>query len=127
MKKLMIIAAFFLLGASTIMIAACQESSQDRGEKNTVHMSDVDFEQASITIDKGGSLTLINDSSVLHILQNGVWENGTSQQKIESGAPSINVTINSNSSQSIGPFNAPGTFHLYCTVHAGMNLTVVVQ
>ncbi len=26
-----------------------------------------------------------------------------------------------------GPFNVVGTFHIYCTVHPGMNLTVIVQ
>ena len=29
--------------------------------------------------------------------------------------------------KTIGPFNTAGTFHLYCTVHQGMNLTVIVQ
>ena len=27
----------------------------------------------------------------------------------------------------IGPFNATGVFHSYCTLHSGMNLTIVVQ
>jgi len=27
----------------------------------------------------------------------------------------------------IGPFNATGVFHIYCTLHRGMNLTIVVQ
>ena len=47
----------------------------------------------------------------------------------ESGAPGMNnVQISGNgSSQVIGPFNTPGTYHFYCTVHPGMNLTVIVQ
>ena len=47
----------------------------------------------------------------------------------ESGAPVMNnVQISGNgSSQVIGPFNTPGTYHFYCTVHPGMNLTVIVQ
>jgi plastocyanin len=27
----------------------------------------------------------------------------------------------------VGPFNTAGTFHLYCSVHLNMNLTVIVQ
>jgi plastocyanin len=47
----------------------------------------------------------------------------------ENGAPVVNnVQISGNgSSQAIGPFNTPGSFHLYCTIHPGMNLTVIVQ
>ena len=37
------------------------------------------------------------------------------------------VNIGGNSSATIGLFTTAGTFKLYCTVHAGMNLTVVVQ
>jgi plastocyanin len=27
----------------------------------------------------------------------------------------------------IGPFTTTGVFHIYCTLHTGMNLTIVVQ
>jgi plastocyanin len=27
----------------------------------------------------------------------------------------------------IGPFTTAGVFHLYCTIHQGMSLTIVVQ
>jgi hypothetical protein len=26
-----------------------------------------------------------------------------------------------------GPFTTAGIFHIYCTIHQGMNLTIVVQ
>lgn len=32
-----------------------------------------------------------------------------------------------NDSAAIGPFNTAGTYHLYCTIHQNMNLTVIVQ
>ena len=41
-----------------------------------VHMGDSNFNQASITIQKGQSLTLVDDSSVPHIIANGMWQNG---------------------------------------------------
>jgi plastocyanin len=37
------------------------------------------------------------------------------------------VNIGGNSSATIGSFTTAGTFKLYCTVHTGMNLTVIVQ
>jgi plastocyanin len=92
-------------------------------------MSGTNFAQNSITIKKGESITLINDDLFgSHIIANGTWENGTAQPAREAGAPEINdVKIGGNSSVSIGPFTSAGTFKLYCAVHTGMNLTVIVQ
>ena len=39
-----------------------------------------------------------------------------------------NLTFNSaGQSMTVGPFNTAGTYHLYCSVHVNMNLTVIVQ
>ena len=82
-----------------------------------VHMGDNNFNQASITIQKGQSITLVDDSSVPHVIANGMWKNGSPDPSKESGAPTVNnVQVNDNGSQTIGPFNSAGTFHLYCCV-----------
>ena len=92
-----------------------------------VHMGVSNFSQASVTVPKGSKLMLIDDGSFLHILSNGQWENNTPHTAAEAGAPSVqNVQVNGNTVE-IGPFNTAGTFHIYCTVHPGMNLTVIVQ
>jgi plastocyanin len=93
----------------------------------TVHMSATSFSQTSVTIAKGSKLLLVDDTSVVHILANGSWQNGTAQKAQEPGAPVINnVQFNSNSVE-VGPFTTAGTYHIYCIVHQGMNLTVIVQ
>ncbi len=93
----------------------------------TVHMSAGNFSQPSVTISKGSKLLLVDDVSVLHILANGSWQNGTPQPATEQGAPIVNnVQVNGNSIE-IGPFTTAGTYHIYCTVHQGMNLTIIVQ
>lgn len=103
-------------------------TSSDGESGNTVHMNNADFLQSSITINKGESITLVADTGVPHRIANGAWENGTAQAAQEAGAPQVNnVQIDGNSSQTIGPFNTAGTFHLYCTIHPGMNLTIIVQ
>ncbi len=125
MKKLFMI--FILLGLVTILVVACGGGSTGSGNY-VVHMNNQNFVQPSITIPKGSTITLTNDSSALHIIANGSWVNGTAQPMQESGAPTVNnVQISGNQSQTIGPFNTSGTYHLYCTVHPGMNLIVVVQ
>jgi plastocyanin len=93
----------------------------------TVHMSAGNFDQPSVTIAKGSKLLLMDDTSSLHILANGSWENGAAKPEHEPGAPAVNnVQVNGNSVE-IGPFTIAGTYHIFCTVHQGMNLTIIVQ
>ena len=93
----------------------------------TVHMGATSFDQPSVTIPKGSKLLLVDDTSVVHILYNGSWQNGTQQKAREPGAPLVNNLQLNNSSVEIGPFTTAGTFHIYCIVHQNMNLTVIVQ
>jgi plastocyanin len=72
-------------------------------------------------------LTLVDDVNVPHLLKNGSWVNGNQVPKQESGAPSVNVTFTGNDTHKIGPFNTAGTYHIFCTIHQNMNLTIVVK
>lgn len=125
---------FFLIlivpGLLSILLVACGGASNSASVGNyTVHMTAMAFAQESIAIPRGSTLTLINDSSAPHILANGSWMNSNPQAMHEQGMPAMmaNMQVMGNSSQTIGPFPTPGTYHFYCTVHPGMNLTVVVQ
>src|SRR5215469_198055 len=92
----------------------------------TVHMGAGSFLQSSVTIPKGSKLLLVDDVSSLHILANGSWQNGVARPANERGAPGVNkLQVNGNSVE-IGPFTTAGTYHIYCSVHQGMNLTIIV-
>lgn len=126
--------AGLLLGLTLLAaLAACggsapSASSGNSASGNEVHMEGDNFKQASVTLKKGQSLILVNDSGSPHYIANGTWKNGSAETQKEAGAPTVdNVQINGNATQSIGPFTTAGTFHLYCTIHPGMNLAVVVQ
>ncbi|HJT57136.1 MAG TPA: plastocyanin/azurin family copper-binding protein [Ktedonobacteraceae bacterium] len=126
-RKLFVFLA--LCGVIALLLAACDigGSAPSRAE-NPVHLNDTNFVQATITINKGERLTLIDDAFTPHVIANGTWENGTARSAREPGAPLIkDVQINGTGSQVIGPFTTAGTFKLYCTIHSGMNLTVIVQ
>jgi plastocyanin len=131
MKKFFL--AFTLLCMITILVIACggsaSSSSSGSSQSATVHMGQTNFDQSSVTISKGGSVTLVSDTSSVHIISNGEWVNGVAQPKKEPDAPTVSNVQFSTPSQSktIGPFSTAGTFHLYCSVHPNMNLTVVVQ
>ena len=127
MKKLL--AIFALCTLLTLLCGACSgPDGNSSSEPNTVHMSDSDFVQHSITIKKGEDVTLVNDAAVIHIIENGSWDsNGTAEPSVEPGAPKVEVQVSGTMSQTVGPFNTVGTYHLYCSVHPGMNLTIIVQ
>lgn len=137
MKKLL--AAFVVLGLLSALLVACGGSTtgSNSGGSNggsstatttTVHMTSDNFAQPSVTISKGSSINLVDDTSAVHIISNGSWVNGSPQPKVESGAPVVSsLQFNGNDSHTVGPFNTAGTYHLYCTVHQNMNLTVIVQ
>lgn len=96
-------------------------------EQNVVHMGATSFEQSSIRIKKGATITLVDDTTAVHRIENGRWDtNGMERPSRERGTPMIDVQIGGNESTTIGPFNVSGTFLLYCTVHPGMNLTIIV-
>src|SRR4051812_35340556 len=71
---------------------------------NEIHLSDTNFAQPSITIAKGSKLTMIDDSSIVHQIQNGSWANDQPKPLKESNAPTVNVSFKGNDTQSVGPF-----------------------
>jgi hypothetical protein len=113
------------------IVAANPQSNAGRTTPNgmpTVHVAGSDFVTNVVLVPKGAQLQLMADDSVEHIIANGAWPaSGAPQTAMESGAPTVrNVDIKGGAVQ-IGPFGTAGVFHLYCTLHRGMNLTVVVQ
>src|SRR2546427_8347169 len=86
-----------ILALASVLLAACagpgtgSSSSNEGGSSTggtsgggqsgaatsaTVHLGNTNFLQNSVTISKGGSVTLVDDVSVVHIIQNGSWING---------------------------------------------------
>ena len=126
MKK--IIGVLTLLALFSVFVVACGGGTSGGGS-NTVSLAATSFSPASITIKKGDSITLANQTSTVHIIANGSWNGNTPNPKQEVGAPVVNNMqfSSANQTQTIGPFNTTGTFHYYCSVHPGMNLTVTVQ
>lgn len=85
------------------------------------------FLSSSVIVPKGGRLQLVDDGTFVHILANGSWVNRQPTPAQEKGTPSVNNLQINGRSREIGPFTTAGTYHIYCTVHPGMNLTVIVQ
>jgi plastocyanin len=113
----------------TVIVTNGSGSSAGSGGGNgaTVKLGLVTFEQTSVTISKGSMLTLVDTVAVAHIIMNGSWDaSGAAKPAKEAGAPTVNQSFSGNDTHQIGPFTTAGTYHLYCTIHQNMNLTVIV-
>jgi plastocyanin len=123
-----VLLALCLLAIFTVIITACSTSSSN--EPNPVKLEATTFSPPSITIKKGEKITLKSDiTSPPHTIKNGTWDSmDTQKPKTETDAPKVDdLQINGGDSKPVGPFTTAGTFHLYCTLHPGMNLTVIVK
>lgn len=115
----------------SLIVAANPQSGSASTNPNaepTVHMSVVSFVQNVVLVPKGSKLQIVDDGQYQHILQNGMWTaNGTPKPANEPGAPTLNNKSITGGSLEIGPFATAGIYHIYCTIHQKMNLTIVVQ
>ncbi len=123
-KMLKIMIASSLLA---VLVTACSVKEASPVVIPTVHMGALGFIQNSITLHKGGMLNLVDDTISPHQIKNGSWVASVAKPAIEPGAPRVEQIFNGFDRAEIGPFNIAGAFHLYCTIHEEMNLTVFVS
>ena len=98
-------------------------------ENVLVHMGMTNFGQATVTIQKGQKLELVNDGSYYHSISTGRWVSGQPELQHTAHEPNVsNLVIDgAGKSMEIGPFTTAGVYHLLCTVHPGMTLTIIVR
>jgi plastocyanin len=123
-----LVLGLIILSLVVTVIPQTAGASTSADGQPVVHMTASNFASNAVLVPKGSSLLIVNDSSVEHILLNGAWDtSGAPHPQSEPGAPALhNVDITGGSAE-IGPFATAGVYHIYCTLHPGMNLTIVVQ
>lgn len=99
------------------------------GGAPVVHLGLSSFSQSSITISKGATLQLIVDGTFHHKISFGTWSLGQPAPESLPGEPVMKTwdIEASGASTTIGPFTTAGTYHLFCSIHTGMMLTIIVQ
>lgn len=116
----------FLIG--TIAQPSASGAATAKAGTETVHLTANRFAPDIVALHTGDTLTVIDDGPIPHILTNGAWSaDSRPMPGVEPGAPTVNNVQLNNNSTTIGPFATPGTYHIYCTVHPGMTLTIIVQ
>ena len=125
MKKILFFTLFVLLIAASVACGGSSNSATSTGQNYTVHMSGVQFDNGSLTIPKGSTITFTTDQGAHNLV---VGSNGQAQPA--DGTPDFGSggkTIASGQSWTTAPWNTAGTFHVTCTYHpTTMTLTVTV-
>jgi plastocyanin len=125
-KRLVLIALSVMV--ITLLIACGSTPAVQSDKPNMIKMDGHAFKVTTITIQKGSTLTFVNspDAGGLHILV--VGKDG--QNDSENGAPDFGGISGHRSGAgdawATPPWNVAGTYHVTCTVHPMMNLTVIV-
>jgi hypothetical protein len=96
--------------------------------QHVVGTMQVDYGQEAIVLHTGDRLWIVNNSNFLHVITLGY----NSLIERERGAPHIGNALGLEVMQHgaryhTPPWNTPGVYHLTCTLHAHMNLTVIVE
>jgi plastocyanin len=128
MRKLMLTAVLpMLMLTLALSVAGCGGSSSSGGA-NELDMGSASFTQTSITLSSGQALHMVDpqDTGGTHNLCIG--QNGTCDAN--SNGPSDlakpGMMFSPGTTKDV-TFSAAGTFHITCTIHPSMNVTVTVQ
>lgn len=107
-----------------ILVPAVIVTTPKPAPANAVGMTFMDFSTDVVVLHRGERLTLVNDSRNIHAV--GPGQNGQIVSPVR-GEPLTGFHLmETNAVYRTGPWLTVGTFHVTCSVHAMMNLTVVV-
>jgi len=107
-----------------VFVPALIVSTPKPAPPNAVGMNFMDFSKEVVTLHRGEWLTLVNDSRNIHAV--GPGQNGHIVSPVR-GEPLTGFHLmETNAAYKTGPWLTLGTFHITCSVHPMMNLTVVV-
>jgi plastocyanin len=124
-RRISAIAVIGFLVALTLV--GCGGSSTG-GASNELDMGSSDFTQTSVTLSAGQALHMVDsqDSGGTHMLcigQNGICDaNPTGPSELHGPG----MTFNPGTTKDI-TFSTAGTYHITCTIHPNMNVTITVQ
>jgi plastocyanin len=107
-----------------IFVPAVIVSTPRPAPPRTVGMTFMDFSQDVVTLHPGDRLTLVNDSRNIHAI--GPGRSGQIVSPVRGEPITGYHMMETNAVYTTGPWTTPGMYHVTCSIHPMMNLTVVV-
>jgi hypothetical protein len=107
-----------------ILVPAVIVTTPKPAPPNTVGMTFMDFSKDVVTLHRGQYLTLVDSSRNIHAI--GPGQNGHIVSRVRGEPMTGYHLMETNAVYTTGPWLIPGTYHVTCSIHPMMNLTVVV-
>ena len=86
------------------------------------------FDPAKVTVKAGQTVTWTNKNDISHVLQEGTYTlDGNGLRSSEKSDGAFSLKVDKKGDVVSHTYDKPGTFTYFCTIHKGMNATVVVE
>jgi plastocyanin len=86
------------------------------------------FDPKSVTVTKGQTVTWVGGDNITHVLVQGSYDLGADGLRTnEKDDKAFNLKLNRKGQRVSHTYTTAGTFTYFCTIHHGMNGTVVVS
>lgn len=93
-----------------------------------VPMVFTEFKPTDFAIKAGETLTFVNENPIAHTIVGGSWTAGPDGLRTSEKADgSYSLDVAKKGDRVEHTFTMPGTYQFFCTIHFGMNGTVVVS
>lgn len=131
--------AWTALAIGTVMlVSACGGSSSSSSSAPkaggatkpgaTVPMVFTEFKPSTFKIKAGQTLTFENENPIKHVIVQGTWKAGADGLRTEGKDDgTFSLTVTKKGDKVEHTYDKPGTYQFFCTIHYGMNGTVVVS
>jgi plastocyanin len=124
-----------LVTACVLALTACgSNDSKDDGDAAgattdgvTVDTGLLAFNPKTVTISKGQTVTWVGGDNIGHVVVQGTYEvGGDGLRTKENDDKTFSLTLSRKGQRVSHTYSTAGTFTYFCTIHHGMNGTVVV-
>jgi plastocyanin len=130
-RRLLLVAA----ASSLLLSTACASSSggsapqaaagEDGVQVGTALLA---FDPKEVQVATGQTVTWVGGDNITHVLVEGEYEVGSDGLRTsETDDKAFNLRLTKTGQKVSHTYDKPGTFTYYCTIHKGMNGTVVVS
>jgi plastocyanin len=131
-RALVVSAAF-----STLLLSAACGSSDSSASSNaaapkadgaSVGTALLAFDPKSVRVQQGQTVTWVGGDNITHVLVEGTYSVGSDGLRTEqTDDKAFNLRLTKKGQSVSHTYSKPGTYTYYCTIHHGMNGTVVVS
>jgi plastocyanin len=93
-----------------------------------VHLKLLSFEPAELHVPAGSTVEWVDDNPITHTVTSGSYEVGADGLRTSEQADgTFDGDLAAEGDSFLHTFDAPGTYTYFCSIHKGMNATLVVD